>query len=150
VTAPGVIKRSSGTPLIGLGLHIGLPAIIHDVLDPFERHVGSELKPLDHLFSREFGVPLPQFADANSIGCFVIETPPDPLVYRTSPRRIVMAFLQQCKCSADPKRVRRSHVGDQLLARETGVQYNVRTRERANSIGIRASGWSSPRRRAIL
>jgi hypothetical protein len=44
-------------------------------LDPFERHVGPELKLLNDLLAREFGVPSAHLADADSGGCPVANLP---------------------------------------------------------------------------
>ena len=72
---------------------MSLPAVIHDVLNPFERRVRPELKSPNDLHSREFGVSLPLFANADSIACSVIEMPPDLFVYGTAARRIPTTFL---------------------------------------------------------
>jgi hypothetical protein len=91
------------------------------VLNPFEGHVRPELKRLDDLLSREFGVPLPQLANADSIGCSVIEIPADVFVHGTAPRGILPTFLKKCPSPSVPKRVRSSHGADYLLAREIGT-----------------------------
>lgn len=40
-------------------LGVGLPALVQDALDPFERYVGAELQCLDDALAGAFGVPLP-------------------------------------------------------------------------------------------
>jgi hypothetical protein len=100
---------------------MSLPAVIHDVLHPFERCVGPELQLLNDLLSGQFRVPLPELPNADSIGGSVIEIPPDPGVHGTSPRGIPATFLEQCISPSDPKRVRGSQVGDDLFAREIGA-----------------------------
>src|SRR5580692_3042331 len=59
VTAPGVIKCSSGTTPLSLRFDISLPAVIHNLLDPFQRHIGFKLEGRHDLLSRDFRMPPP-------------------------------------------------------------------------------------------
>ena len=116
------MEFSSDAPLFPRWLGIGLPTVVHDPLNPFERHVRPELKLLNDLFAREFGVPLPHLANADSGGRPVIEMPPDVFVHGAAPRSIPTTFLQQCISPSDPKRVRGSQVANNLRARDVGVE----------------------------
>ena len=78
---PGVIEFSSGTGRSPFRLGIRLPALIHDLLHPFDRRPRPELELLHDLLSGKLRLPFPELADADSLGSSVIEMPTELPVY---------------------------------------------------------------------